>query len=79
MKPIQWTLAGLVFQVGFTFAIPLAIGVLGGVWLDGRLGRAPLFLFLGMAAGIIVGITGVVREVMKMMGTTPSSHQGKGS
>ncbi len=42
----------LATQLGFAVAGPLVLGIAGGIWLDHRLGTAPLFLLLGTALGI---------------------------
>ena len=51
----------LMLQLGFTIAIPLALGAWGGNFLDGRTHHQPLFLLLGLLLGLIVGIYGAYR------------------
>ena len=48
-------------QLGFTIAIPLALGAWGGSYLDGRTGTKSIFLLLGLLLGLIVGIYGAYR------------------
>lgn len=43
--------------VSLTFALAVVVSILGGRWLDRRLGTAPLFLLLGLAFGLGVGAT----------------------
>lgn len=38
-------------SVGLEMAIAVVLGLLGGQWLDGRYGTAPLFLVIGVLAG----------------------------
>ena len=48
-------------QLGFTIAIPLALGAWVGNYLDGRTNQGSLFLLLGLLLGLIVGIYGAYR------------------
>lgn len=43
-------------QVGFFLAAAVVVGVLGGNYLDGRLGTSPIFLIVGSLLGMVVGI-----------------------
>jgi F0F1-type ATP synthase assembly protein I len=61
--------------IGWCFTTPLAIGVLGGAWVDSRTGRAPLFVILGTLAGLAVGLYGSVRMLLRFL---EQSGQGKG-
>jgi ATP synthase protein I len=47
--------------------MPIVIGVLLGNWLDGRIGRAPLFVILGLLIGLAVGIYGSVRMLLQFL------------
>jgi F0F1-type ATP synthase assembly protein I len=40
-------------SLGFGVAIPLALFIVGGVWLDGSLNSSPIFLLLGVLFGMI--------------------------
>jgi hypothetical protein len=42
--------------LGLQNALCLAAGLISGVFLDRALGTRPLFIFLGMFAGIAVGV-----------------------
>ena len=48
-------------QLGFTIAIPLALGAWGGSYLDGLTGTKSIYLLLGLLLGLIVGIYGAYR------------------
>ena len=59
--PSVWGSLALMGQLGFTIAIPLALGAWGGSYLDGRTGTKSIFLLLGLLLGLIVGIYGAYR------------------
>lgn len=42
--------------LGLVNALCLAAGLIGGVFLDRALGTRPLFIFLGLIAGIAMGV-----------------------
>ena len=53
--PTVWGSLALMGQLGFIIAIPLALGVIGGKYLDG-LTHTNVFLYLGLLLGLITGI-----------------------
>jgi len=62
-KPPSPTVLGTVGALsgmGFTIAIPIAAGTIGGHYLDGLLHTGALFI-LGLLLGLIVGIFGAYR------------------
>ncbi len=59
--PSVWEALAQVSGLGFTIAIPLALGSYLGSYLDGRTHHEPLFLMLGLLLGLIVGIYGAYR------------------
>jgi ATP synthase protein I len=40
-------------QLGFTIVAAVGLGVLGGLWLDNRLGTKPVFLLIGIVFGLL--------------------------
>lgn len=48
---------------GFTLAAAVALGALGGRWLDHRLGTEPWLLVVGFFLGAIGGFTQLLRIV----------------
>lgn len=52
---------GALSGMGFTIAIPIAVGAVGGHFLDGFTHTEPLFLLLGLLLGLISGIYGAYR------------------
>ena len=51
---------------GFQFAAVLIAGLYGGQWLDRRFGSAPVFLYCGVAAGAIGGMTTLYRQLVRV-------------
>lgn len=44
----------LATQMGFSIAVPLVAGVVGGLFLDDRLGTKPIFLIVGIILGLVL-------------------------
>jgi ATP synthase protein I len=59
--PSVWGSLALMGQLGFTIAIPLALGAWGGSYLDQSTGTKSLYLLLGLLLGLIVGVYGAYR------------------
>lgn len=47
--------------LGWLFVISIGLGLLIGAWLDSRLQTTPLFILIGVTAGVITGFVAVVR------------------
>lgn len=45
-------LLGLVSHLGYLMLTPILICVIGGAWLDGKLGTSPLILIVGVVLGV---------------------------
>lgn len=61
-----WRQVSVVLGMGFTFAAAVAIGVLLGVWLDGKAGTRPLFTLVLGALGFIAGLKELLRELKRL-------------
>ncbi|MBA3414923.1 MAG: AtpZ/AtpI family protein [Chloroflexia bacterium] len=54
--PVQrsrWQAIGQAAGIGFGIAAALILPIVGGLVLDSRLGRAPLFTLIGVAVGLV--------------------------
>ena len=61
----MWRLAGRYSAVGIEMSAAVAIGAIGGDWLDHRWGTEPyLFWF-----GVIIGMGAAVRAIMRIAKT----------
>lgn len=52
-------------SAGLELGIAVALGALGGRWLDGRFGTEPWLLLVGLVIGLIAGFRGVLRAVAR--------------
>lgn len=64
--PSVWASLALVGQLGLTIAIPIALGAIGGNFLDGFTHTRPLFVLFGLLLGLISGIYGAYRLLTKV-------------
>ena len=58
-----WSTVGMMGTVGWSVALPTAIGVLLGRWLDGRLDSGHVFVVFFMLVGLGVGCFVAWRQV----------------
>lgn len=58
---------GLYGGAGFTLAASVVAGLLGGNWLDKKLGSAPWLLLVGLIGGAVGGFYNFMR-ILKMAG-----------
>lgn len=56
--------------MGWAIAISIVLGVIAGNWLDGRTGRHPLFLLLGLVIGLALGLYSAGRMLVRYLGET---------
>lgn len=58
---------GVLSGMGFTIAIPIVAGAIGGHYLDGLTHTEPLFLLLGLLLGLIAGMYGAYRLLKQFL------------
>ena len=59
-------------SVGLEMGLSVVLGVLVGIWLDGRLGTAPWMMLLWLGFGLAAGFRGVLRAVSRADREIPS-------
>jgi len=59
----MWRTVGVAGFLGIEILLALALGRLGGGWLDHKLGTAPWFLWIGTAMGVGAAINALVRVI----------------
>ncbi len=55
-----------VFEAGFLLAAPIVVLLLGGLWLDRKLGMFPFFTLLGSLFGLVGGLINTYRFVTSL-------------
>ncbi len=53
--------------MGWVIVVAIALGVFAGNWLDGRTGKHPLFLLLGLLLGLALGLYSAGRMLMRYL------------
>jgi ATP synthase protein I len=71
----RWVAALRLTGIGFYIAASILIGILAGLWLDGKLDTAPLFIILGLLFGLVVAVFGVYQMIRPLM--TDKQEKGK--
>ncbi len=66
---------GRLLGIGWFFAFSIVGGVVGGLLVDGWLGTRPVFILIGLFAGLAVAFYGGLRLLMQVISTT-GSQQG---
>ena len=76
----MWRTAGTTGAVGIEIAVAIAIGYLGGNYLDHKLGTHPWLSYVGLAIGLgaaVKALVRVTRAYKRDQGDEPSAT-GKG-
>ena len=60
----MWQAAGQYTGYGLTWALSTLLFLLGGWWLDGKLGTMPLFLILGAFVGAGAGFYSLYSHIV---------------
>jgi F0F1-type ATP synthase assembly protein I len=63
----RWQSALQVLEVGWFIGLAILLGILGGLWLDNRLGTRPLFTIVGIILGLVVAIVGAIKLIMPII------------
>jgi F0F1-type ATP synthase assembly protein I len=59
------TALSLAWNLSWTMLFSLLIPLLAGIWLDKKLGTAPLFILIGAILGILAATVGVARMAIR--------------
>jgi len=60
----RWEAAARLVGLGWYVGICIVLGLLGGLWLDGKFGTKPLLTILGLVAGLVLAFYGVYRMIL---------------
>lgn len=75
----MWRLAGRYSAVGIEMAAAVALGTIGGVWLDSKLHTAPWLFWFGLVVGVGAAVRTVVRIVRDFKRSTKQQRPPCGS
>jgi ATP synthase protein I len=64
-----------VASVGIELALSTVIGLLGGRWLDGKLGTDPWLMLLGLLLGVAAGFRSLIRTARRANEASSSSPE----
>ncbi len=53
--------------VGFFIGICIVLGVVGGLWVDTKLGTEPAFMIAGLILGIVAAVYGVYQMLLPLL------------
>ncbi|CAM4243839.1 AtpZ/AtpI family protein [Saccharibacillus endophyticus] len=62
-----WKAIGLVSAIGIELAVFTLIGVFLGRWIDEKFGGSGLWVGIGVLAGLVLGMLGVVAVIRKVL------------
>ncbi len=65
--------------LGTEFVAAVGLLALGGWWLDGKVGTAPVLTLVGMALGLTIGTWRLMRAVRELNKPRGKGHGGSGS
>jgi ATP synthase protein I len=51
--------------VGIEFSVSTVIGLLGGKWIDGKLGTQPWLMLVGLVLGVTAGLRSLLRTARR--------------
>ena len=59
--------------IGWYVGLCIGGGAFGGLWLDRQFDLSPIFTLLGLGAGIIIALVGMIRMLMAVLSATAES------
>jgi ATP synthase protein I len=62
----KWQASFRVIGFGWFIALAILLGVMGGIWLDNKLGTRPLFIIIGLFLGLAIAIYGAVKMLLPL-------------
>ncbi len=72
----RWVAALRMTGVGFFIGACILLGVIAGIWLDGKLNTGPVFVIIGLVLGIIVAFYGVYQMVRPLLRDQEDKENG---
>jgi hypothetical protein len=66
-KARRWVLAARLIGVGWYIGLCIVLGVLGGLWLDNKLGTSVIFTLVGLFLGLALAFVGTYQLLLPLM------------
>lgn len=54
-------------EIGIIILVTTLAGALGGHWIDGQLGSGPIFILVGLLAGLVIGARAVYGLIQRFL------------
>ena len=76
MEGARWIAALRLLGVGFFIGGAIILGVLGGLWLDDRLGTRPVLTLVGLFIGLAIAFIGVYEMLLPLLNNKSDKEDG---
>jgi F0F1-type ATP synthase assembly protein I len=63
----KWAMAGRLMGIGWYIGFCVAGGILGGIWLDKKVGTTIIFSLVGVVLGLVLALYGTYRMISPLM------------
>ena len=63
----NWVVAARLMGIGWYVGFCVAGGILGGIWLDKKLGTSLIFTLVGVVLGLVLALYGTYRMISPLM------------
>ena len=63
----RWQAPLQLLGIGWFIALCIILGVLGGIWLDGKADSKPLWTIIGLILGVVIAFAGAYRMVSPLI------------
>ena len=72
----KWVYAARFIGIGWSIALPIVGGILGGLWLDRHFGTSIIFTLAGVFLGLVVAALGTYRMIQQLIKDENDKTQG---
>lgn len=63
----SWVVAARLMGIGWYVGLCVAGGILGGIWLDNKLGTSIIFTLVGVVLGLVLASYGTYRMISPLL------------
>ena len=72
----RWVAALRLTGVGFYISGCIVLGIVAGLWIDGKLNTEPLFMLLGLLFGLGIAVFGVYHMIRPLINNSRDKENG---